>query len=379
MFALHSQGTKRSRPPPEMEKSSRAEEVSDSDPFASAVNGTTHTMRSAFNVVETVTILGSEESPSKRRKTPPVRPSSKVHEIDEASASKAVIRPAEIIEPVDDTTHINGKPAPPLPTITQSPPSGTKPLFGIVKTSAPKEPSKLRYSFHADKVEVKSADAVLAPDIPPFFVPLPVPSPAIPETTAAPAKPKLSPKEEALAMGVDELPKYTFSVGTTFYSPAGPSFPTARNAVLSLAVTSLPTYEFTPIIAPVRAMNGFNWTAAGIKAPTTSAQTWMCSLCGLQNPAGAKEKCTICDAPRQAPTVSSSSSPSPSPAPTPVPMSFTPTVTAPPTVLTKSFDWSAAGLTPPSKPEGDTWMCSVCSLSNPASATDKCSICDAPR
>ncbi|KAH0836593.1 hypothetical protein J3R83DRAFT_8293 [Lanmaoa asiatica] len=294
-------GTKRSRPAPEMEKPTRQEEVLDSEPFAPVVNGSTHTIRSAFNVVETVAILEDEESPSKRRKTPPTRPSSKAQEIDEPSASKAITRPAEVIEPADDTSHINGKPAPPLPATTLSPPSVTKPLFGSVKASAPKEPSKLRYSFHADKVEVKSADAVPLPSLRPFFAPPPVPPPAILKTMGAPAKAKLPAKEEALAMDVDELPKYTFCVGTTSSSPVGPSFSAARSVVLSLAVTSLPTYEFTPVIVPVRAMNGFNWTAAGMKAPTTLAQTWMCSLCGLQNPADAKEKCTICDAPQASP------------------------------------------------------------------------------
>ena len=361
MFALHPQGTKRSRPPPEMERPTRGEEVSDNEPFASVLNGSTQTIRSAFHVAETITILEGEESSSKRRKTP-----SKAQEIDEASASKATIRPAEIIEPADDIAHINGKPAPPPAAMTLSPPSATKSLFGTVKTSAPKEPSKLRYSFHADKVEVKSAPA---PSLPSFFA---VPSPAVPRTTAVPAEAKLSPKEEVLAMDVDQLPKYTFAVATTSYSLAGPSFSAARNAVLSLAVTSLPTYEFATVIAPARTMNGFNWTAAGMKAPTTLAQTWLCSLCGLQNSADAKEKCTICDAPRQAPTDSSSPSPTPVPAPTPA-------ATAPPNGPAKSFDWSAAGIAPPPKPQGGTWMCSVCTLSNPASATDKCAICDAPR
>jgi hypothetical protein len=368
MSALHSQGTKRSRPPPEMEKPTRGE-VLDSTPFAFALNGSAHTIRSAFHVVETITILDGEESSPKRRKTP-----SKAQEIDEASVSKATIRPAEIIEPDDDMAHMNGKSAPPV-AMTLSPPSATKSLFGSVKTSAPKEPSKLRYSFHADKVEVKSADAVSAPPLPSFFVPLPVPSLAVPKTTAAPAKAKLSPKEEALAMDVDQLPQYTFAVATTSYSPAGPSFSAARNAVLSLAVTSLPTYEFATVIAPVRAMNGFNWTAAGIKAPTTPAQTWLCSLCGLQNSADAKEKCTICDAPRQAPTDSSS----PSLAPVPPPTTCLPAATAPPSGPVKGFDWSAAGFAPPPKPQGGTWTCSVCALSNSASATDKCAICDAPR
>ncbi|KAF8557767.1 hypothetical protein OG21DRAFT_1434639 [Imleria badia] len=360
-------GTKRSRPPAEMEKPTRVGEVSDNEPFTSAPNGSTHTTRSTFNVIETITILEGEESPSKRRKTPPARPSSKAQEIDEASAPKATIRPAEIIEP-NDVVHINGKPAaPPPPT---SPPSSTKLLFGVVKTSAPKEPSKLRYSFHADKVEVKSADAPPASSLPSFFAPSPVLPPL--KSMAAPVKPKLSPKEEALAMSVDELPKYTFPVGITSSSPAGPSFSAARHAVLALAATSLPTYEFAVVIAPVRAMNGFNWTAAGLKAPVTVPQTWKCSVCELQNPADAKEKCAVCDSPRPAPTDSSS----PSPAPV-TPTSSTPP--APPTGPAKGFDWSAAGLAPPPKPQSGTWLCSVCSLSNPASATDKCTVCDAPR
>lgn len=372
MFA--SQGTKRSRPPSGMEKPIRGEELSDSEHFASAPNGSIHTIHSAAHIVETITILDGEENPSKRRKTPPARPSSKAQETDDVIASKSIIRPTEIIEPADDIVHISGKPASTLPAPTLSPPSATKPLFGSVKTSAPKEPSKLRYSFHADKVEIKSADAAPVPPLPPFFAP-PLASPVPPETTVAPANARLSTKEEVLEMDVDELPKYTFSVGTTSSYPTGPSFSAARNAVLSLVVTSLPTYEFTPVIAPVRAMNGFNWTAAGMKAPTTSAQKWVCSLCGLQNPADAKEKCTVCDAPRQAPTVSSS----PSPVPTPAPISSTPAATEPPTAPLKGFDWSAAGITPPPKPESGTWMCSVCSLANPASSVDKCSICDAPR
>ena len=374
MFPLYSQGTKRSRPPPEMERTTRGEEVSDNEPFASVLNGSTHTIRSAFNVVELITIPEGEESSSKRRKTPPARPLSKAHEMVDASGPKPIIRPAEIIEPADNIAHINGKPASSPPAVTLSPPSATKPLFGIVKTSAPKEPSKLRYSFHADKVEVKSADAIPGPPLSSFFAPPPVPSPTVTMTMVAPVEAKLLPKEEALAMSVDQLPKYTFAVAVTS-SPAGPSSFAARDAALSLAVTSLPTYEFAAAIVPVRTMNGFNWTAAGLKAPTTPAQTWMCSLCGLQNPADAKEKCTICDTPRQSPTDSSS----PSSASAPAPAFSTLAAIAPPTAPVKSFDWSAAGLAPPPKPQSGAWTCSVCSLSNPASATDKCSVCDSPR
>ena len=427
-----------------MEKPNHVEEALDSEPFASAPNGFSDTTRSTPDVAETITVLEDEESPSKRRKTPPTRRSPRTQEVDDASPFKAVVHPAEIIEPTDNT-HINGKSVS-LPT-TLSPPTVTKSVFGGLKTSAPKEPSKLRYSFHADKVEVKNADAIPVPPLSSLFAPLLVPPLAIPTTTTAPAEAKLSPKEEALAMSVDELPKYTFSVTAASSFPVGPSLSAARNSVLSLAITSLPVYEFTSTIAPARAMNGFNWTAAGMNAPT-AAQTWTCSLCCLQNPADAKEKCTICDAPRQASTPSSlSSTPTPAstssapvvaappiapsksfdwsaagmkaltttqtwtcsvcclqnpadakekcticdaprqaptssslpPTPPLAPASFTPFATAPPTSPLKSFDWSAAGLTPPLKLESGAWSCSVCSLSNPASAADKCSICDAPR
>ncbi|KAG9312917.1 hypothetical protein JVU11DRAFT_6350 [Chiua virens] len=335
-------GTKRSRPPPEMGKLPH-EEVMETEPFTSAVNGSTPATRLTSNV-ETITILEVEESPSKRRKTPPAKVPFKAQEPGEASTPKAVIRPAEVIEPMDDTAHANDKSALP-PSVTLSPPPATK---SILKTSAPKEPSKLRYSFQADKVEVKNGDVT-------------------------PTKLKLPPREEAAAMVIDELPKYTFSTGTASPCPAGPSFCAARNAVLAMAVTSLPTFEFVPVIAPIRAMNGFNWTAAGVKAPTTSAQTWTCTLCNLQNFADAREKCTVCDAPRPGPTESSL------PSSVSTPTLSTTTTTAQLATEVKGFDWSAAGITPPPKPEDGSWTCSVCLLPNLASATEKCIVCDAPR
>ncbi|KAF9453580.1 hypothetical protein P691DRAFT_22528 [Macrolepiota fuliginosa MF-IS2] len=52
--------------------------------------------------------------------------------------------------------------------------------------------------------------------------------------------------------------------------------------------------------APAPKTTGFNWGAVGMKAPTSngSAVEWTCGLCELKNPADAKAKCTICDAPR---------------------------------------------------------------------------------
>jgi hypothetical protein len=42
------------------------------------------------------------------------------------------------------------------------------------------------------------------------------------------------------------------------------------------------------------------------------------------------------------------------------------------------FDWAAVGMKPPTT-SGASWTCSTCMLSNPATAVDKCTVCDTPR
>ncbi|KIJ62017.1 hypothetical protein HYDPIDRAFT_169390 [Hydnomerulius pinastri MD-312] len=386
-------GSKRSRPPLEMEKATRAEEVLEDESSAPATNGFSQPPRfrgAARTAVDFEEVDDDDESPTKKRKTaaqiaPKPQASVQVEEVNDIDASKATpssfTRPTEVIEPGDDATKVNGKSSAP----TLSPPSAPpKSLFGTTKTSAPKEPSKLRYSYQADKVEVKSTDGAPppmppAPPIASLFAPPPVPLPPAPAPTKA--KVGLSPKDEVMAMDVDELPKYTFSSSKETTYPAGPSSLAARQTVLALPTSSLPTFDIkpapvtAPVAAPVRAMNGFNWTAAGLKVPTSSGggQKWKCTTCDLENPASAVEKCTICDAPRPASTLSSS----PSPAPTPTPPT-TSTPAAPPLAPVKAFDWSAAGIAPPPKSTSGTWTCTVCGLSNPASAT-ACTVCEEPR
>jgi hypothetical protein len=46
---------------------------------------------------------------------------------------------------------------------------------------------------------------------------------------------------------------------------------------------------------------------------------------------------------------------------------------------TNGFNWTAAGMKAPAAATSGTWSCSTCMLENPDSATDKCTICDAPR
>lgn len=382
-------GSKRSRPPLELEDSPRVEEVSDEEIPTPAISGTSSQLsrfpsssKSAGEVDEIVHL--DEESPSKKRKTtkspqPSQAPAAEVIDIDasELAPSSALVRPSEIIEP-DELPKVNGKPNSPATTSTL-PTANARSLFGI-KSSAPKEPSKLRYSYQVDKVQVVASQTTsTSPPAPSLFTPLtapllPVsslfaspptaPSPTTTQPVACPPKAQLSPKDEALAMNVDDLPKYSFTVKETVY-PAGPSSENARKVASEAPVSSLPTFDIRTV--PAKIINGFNWTAAGLKAPTPSiGSQWICDLCQLKNPDSAKEKCTVCDAPR--PGVAQSK-----------PVSTCVMPPAPPAPPVKGFDWSAAGLAPPSKASGGSWICSVCDLSNPATATDKCTVCDAPR
>ncbi|KAL4062479.1 hypothetical protein J3A83DRAFT_4417841 [Scleroderma citrinum] len=364
-------GYKRSRPPPGLDKA-RIEQVSDEEISAPVINGSSsHSSRFSSSTnstieVEEIVDIDEEESPSKKRKmTKSPNPSTaEIIDVDEPELAPAVsvIRPSEIIEP-GEVPKVNGKSS--APSITLSPPSATsKPLFGV-KSSAPKEPSKLRYSYQADKVEVVGSQAQPAlPSFPSLFSPPSVPSAAPSIPTPVPAKAKLSLKDEVLAMSVDDLPKYTLTIKETVY-PAGPSSQDARKAALDASASSLPTFDIKAM--PARAMNGFNWTAAGLKPPTTSAQAWTCDLCGLENPESTMEMCNVCETPRPG-----SAPLKPAPA-----ALLTPPV--PPTPVT-GFDWAAAGLTPPTpKLDDGSWTCSLCGLTNSASATDKCVVCEAPR
>lgn len=383
-------GSKRSRPPPELEESPRVEEVSDEEIPMVAINGissqSSRFPSSSKSVIEVEEIASlDEESPPKKRKTtrspqPSQPPAAEVVDItSDPTPPSPLVRPTEIIEP-DEMPRVNGKPG--SPTLAASlPTANSKTLFGI-KSSAPKEPSKLRYSYQVDKVEVVAASATSTPPpapslftpptatLPPvssLFTPSTTPAPSLPHSIAGLSKAKFSPQDEALAMNIDDLPKYSFTVKETVY-PAGPSSETARKAASEAPVSSLPTFDIRAI--PAKDINGFNWTAAGLKPPTPSAGSkWTCALCSLENPDSAKEKCTVCDAAR--PGVSRSK-PVPTTATSPVPP-------APPAPPVKAFDWSAAGLAPPPKPSGGSWTCSSCTLLNPATATDKCTICDAPR
>ncbi|WWD03659.1 hypothetical protein V865_001714 [Kwoniella europaea PYCC6329] len=101
----------------------------------------------------------------------------------------------------------------------------------------------------------------------------------------------------------------------------------------------------------------FSSTSTLVQQPKKNDDQWTCGTCMLKNPDSAKEKCTICDAPRPAPAQASSSGGKPS--------------------GQSGFTGFGNGFGP-KKTEG-TWTCPMCMLQNPESAKDKCTICDTPR
>jgi hypothetical protein len=340
-------GSKRARPPPDMERQEKPTRETQ-DTYIPMTNGHSKTTKSMDTPEE---VSDQDESPTKKRKTTKPAPVAlSVEDVVEdvemvQDKSSVCVRPAEIIEPVEDAPSLLTTP---FSFNVPSPTSPMKTVFGA-KTSAPREPSKLRYSYYADK-ETASTEEKPMSEAPP--APLMASRNLPKETQTTSPKAKLPPKEAVAAMEVDELPKYSFKLTEAAY-PAGPSHVKARIAATSMSRLSLPVFEFKPV-AP--STNGFNWTAAGMKTPVaTTSGTWLCSTCMLENPDSATDKCTICDAPRSGGAAK----------PAPVPQ--------------KMFDWSKSAIkVPPTKHTGN-WQCDTCMLDNPDSAKLKCTVCDAAR
>lgn len=122
-----------------------------------------------------------------------------------------------------------------------------------------------------------------------------------------------------------------------------------------------------PPAPPSVPSGGFSF---GAKPPSTSAPKlitdgdWTCDTCMLKNPGSAKEKCTICEAPKPGAKAATPSGPP-----------------APPSVPSGGFSFGAKPAAPaaPAAKSGSEWTCDTCMLKNPASATEKCTICEAPR
>jgi len=146
----------------------------------------------------------------------------------------------------------------------------------------------------------------------------------------------LSSKDTALNIDKAALPFYTFTVKSMTKDESQ-----STKAAKALALKAIPpTFDFSLVAAPASS------------APVSSEldKAWDCDLCMLKNPATAKEKCQICEAPRPGAKASAPAAPAAPAAPTPAPADL-------------NSDWS----------------CSLCMLNNPGTAKEKCQICEAPR
>jgi rubrerythrin len=289
-----------------------------------------------------------------------------VIEIDEVDDDEPIIvessflRPTEVIEPSKSKVQMpNGtREASKGPFAVPSVPA-SKPNKPLHKTPFfPKEPSPLRQSFapspNTSQPDLSSANASTS------TTPLPA-APSVKEAASPPdnkGKKRRMTKEEILAIPLDKLPRFEF------HWPEVKRDPAKVAAAMAVPIDKLPKFTFPDdcnihvkatssiITEPApsqKPASSFDWAAAGIRPPSASEQ-WACSTCGLNNPATATEKCTICDAPAPGAAASKPAQ--------------------------KGFDWGAAGMKPTSA--SGKWTCTTCGLNNPAAVTDKCTICDAP-
>jgi hypothetical protein len=344
----------------------------------------------------------SHEKPTPSLSRVPTLDIEEVPESTTANSSQLYIHPAEIVEPPSNPLParpptLPARPPtlptrpPTLPTRPPTPPEDDDRTPGIVppskfnsgstqgrggfgvpwslKSFAPKEPSKLRTSFQppsSSPVPSPTPTPVPLPDVtmtntlePPKPGPAESPKPtttSIFMATPAPAPTPTDPKADALKRDVNTLPSYTFAFAES--STFDLQHAKAKEIARGKSVQELPQVKLTAfasssqstVASTSQPSGGFNWAAAGMKAPVKPAgELWTCGTCMLSNPPAATDKCTVCDAPR------------------------------PGAASAGGFNWAAAGMKAPVKPAGESWTCGMCMLSNPATAMEKCIVCDAPR
>ncbi|WVQ66973.1 uncharacterized protein L199_005165 [Kwoniella botswanensis] len=345
------------------------------------------------DIIEIDELVDESEASSSRAPTPAPAPVSAPPIPPAAAVAK--IPAAETFKPF----------SPPTITFNNQPPPQSQPAVNAVDTSAFDSPMRKSIIQQSSS----SGEGTIPKPTFSFNEPSPAPSPADEEmqeerreVTEKPGTGEnskldlnriyLSAKDSALKISKPALPFFTFTL------PPRPLESTPKKEVLEEAKKrDQPTFEFsltasstTKVTAPAAETQ---WTcgtcmlknpdsakekcticeeprpkassaASSVSSTSTLVQQakknddqWICGTCMLKNPDSAKEKCTICDAPRPASTQTSSSGGK--------------------TSGQSGFTGFASGFGP-KKTEG-TWTCPMCMLQNPESAKDKCTICDTPR
>lgn len=183
----------------------------------------------------------------------------------------------------------------------------------------------------------------------------------------------LSAKDSALSVDKHALPFYTFTLPPAA-SQSQPSESVKavvcldkpkldgfqfqfQNTALPVSYLSPPASHSTSVpAAPVPSSSTF---IIPKKASPTGA--WSCGTCMLRNTAADTEKCHVCKAPKPGAKAAAPVGP------------FPPLIPPP-----GGFNFAAAGFKPTAKSAG-AWTCDTCMLQNPASETEKCKTCEAPK
>ncbi|WVW86187.1 hypothetical protein I302_108228 [Kwoniella bestiolae CBS 10118] len=250
-----------------------------------------------------------------------------------------------------------------------------KPTFNFNKPSPSPTPAEEMTEEQMEVVDRRSTSESSKLDINKVYLSakdsaLKISKPALPFFTfTLPPRPleSLTPKKEVLEEAKKRVqPTFAFTL-TPSSKPAGTTKDTASEAEWTCSTCMLknpgsakekcticeePRPKAKSQQAPQTSSNGFG--GFGLPQAKASNDQWTCSTCMLKNPESAKEKCTICEAPR--PKATSQQAPQAS----------------------SSGGFGGFGL-PQAKASDVQWTCSTCMLKNPDSAKEKCTICDAPR
>jgi hypothetical protein len=209
----------------------------------------------------------------------------------------------------------------------------------------------------ANTAKQPSAAPAPAPTLSFTFDPSKKAEPLSTNTSAAKAQPKELPKDEksrAAAVPVSQLQAFDFTLSAQTIEGSKALKDQAKAAeLMTFKFTTTTTKSAPPATAP-KATGGFDWAAAGMKAPNSAG--WTCDVCMVSNPAD-KEKCLSCESDRPRNSANVAAAP------------------ALPKTNGGSFNWAAAGM---KVPVMTGWTCDVCMVSNPADK-DKCLSCETPK
>ncbi|KAF9531726.1 hypothetical protein CPB83DRAFT_848625 [Crepidotus variabilis] len=417
-------GSKRSRPPAHLDGKSAGESSRFSPPQIEAML----TPAKIEYVVEEVQDYTEEDKRSSKRSKPMMAGRGLPSSLGKAAGPDVTVEEIEDVEmqgrekePATEQPKVNG--------------SRNAQFAGFKTTSIPREPSKLRFSIQPESAspspastpaptptlpESNSAKSTpppiqdlskgfgfsFAPPLPPTAT-NPVTTPKYVENTTptSAATDAVKPvqqsaeavKAQVQALDVKSLPAFSFTFTTTSLLPTSVDHVKARDAVKAISATSLPKFDFNSVNAVASSstvssasastsstsaapIKGFDFAAAGMKAPSANKDTWQCGVCMLSNPLSAS-KCTTCDEPKSG-AASTSSTPSNSSsfsgsASKPAATSITLTSSgSAPQPAAQGFNWAAAGMKAPAT-NPDSWKCDTCGLMSPKGAP-QCTTCDEP-